>query len=975
MSVNSNIINTNELPKVYYGTTPPTSTTNIPANSKYYVTPLGNALDHANATELWMFDKQSNQWVKSPGGAESTPIDIPAAIAIGTQSELNALVDKPVGGKYIVTDGVNKGDILVWNDIDGDGIGDEFGILEVPTNQMQYTVLTNATGELAGVYQYDIVTDTWIRNADIAPSIPDVEDNTAVGGIKFPKQRLSYLSNSGPLWIQYDQVTGMGANASGATAMGTTSVANGALPNTIRKSPYTFYDIATPYSQIIDYRVFAVDVCQSRFGGAMIDQKGNLFIVGDTTFTQYGLNLAAATTSLAWSPSKFWTNHSRKLIGMSICQDQRALMVQDNEGGLWIVAATGATGVYGDGTVVNNSNWHKINVPEQGWKKYQIDNTANFAMALSNSGDLYAWGTNTANRINTTATTSIISTPVLVQTNVKDFDFDSNSVMVIKNDGTRVAVGTNTNGKFGNGGTTALTTYTSVPSNGFDFEKVFKNPSSNAYFYITTDKKLVMTGYQDLDSGVSGVTAASNILTPTICGLGAYQGSVVDVHPHLSSTALHTNQGEVWVCTRHASYGENGVGISGLAGTNIGLNVFRKTPVPTKVIKLYSTSENTSTVQIPTYAVLSEEGRIYSWSGYYGDFSNSTTYKSAPYEIPTQMFRQGTPVESTVIDIYGTKLGSIATASIASISDIIDGSNNQTVRVAITTTGTSGAIDLTGTTISGADTTFVSLETQRVGQLGTSTIIVNFKINASDIPSLTPPNSQPQPWTINLVANGATPIVLTGSSTRIADAIAGLLTTSLSNYSSATNNSIIPITASEYNSLMTLTGTAKYGATDATMTSNPPNGAGAVANATQSYLPTAFNGTYFASNSYLVAFSIKSKSVTSANNLQGMKIKFGANSYTNLTDYATLNLSTPLAANTQQYFVIKGSTMTPADARFGLYQPNTGGGNVNDMIGGGATVLNARYSATGDVNTLGATATTVYSPAYIQGIMTATKQW
>lgn len=216
-------------------------------------------------------------------------------------------------------------------------------------------------------------------------------------------------------------------------------------------------------------------------------------------------------------------------------------------------------------------------------------------------------------------------------------------------------------------------------------------------------------------------------------------------------------------------------------------------------------------------------------------------------------------------------------------------------------------------------------------------------------------------------------ITINGTGLRITDAIAGALSTSRTAYDSLNNGESTEITAAEYANLMTLSGASKYGATDATMASNPPNGAGANGNATQSYLPTAFNGTYWASNQYLIAYSIKSKSVTSANNLQGMKIKWGAGTQTVLTDHSTLVTSTPLAANTQKYFVIKGSTISPADARFGLFQPNTGGGNVNDFIGGGGSAINARHSATGDVNSGLGAATTVYAPAYIQGIMTPNK--
>ena len=111
-------------------------------------------------------------------------------------------------------------------------------------------------------------------------------------------------------------------------------------------------------------------------------------------------------------------------------------------------------------------------------------------------------------------------------------------------------------------------------------------------------------------------------------------------------------------------------------------------------------------------------------------------------------------------------------------------------------------------------------------------------------------------------------------------------------------------------------------------------------------------------------------------NYQGLKIKWGDNSYTSgITDYTTVVSSVPATANTQQYFVVKGATLSPAVARFGLYQPNQPSGNINDLIGGGASTGNLRYAATGDVSTLGATPANVILPPYIQGIMTPTKQW
>ncbi len=120
--------------------------------------------------------------------------------------------------------------------------------------------------------------------------------------------------------------------------------------------------------------------------------------------------------------------------------------------------------------------------------------------------------------------------------------------MIITTSGTRLAIGLNTNGKLGNGTTTATTIYIPMTMSGFTYDKVYGTDglALNSYHYVTTDKRAVMTGNQNLNRAISGATAASNIVFPTLMGNGAFQGSVSDIRPYTNSTLILTTQGTVW---------------------------------------------------------------------------------------------------------------------------------------------------------------------------------------------------------------------------------------------------------------------------------------------------------------------------------------------------------------------------------------------------------------------------------------------
>jgi hypothetical protein len=230
---------------------------------------------------------------------------------------------------------------------------------------------------------------------------------------------------------------------------------------------------------------------------------------------------------------------------------------------------------------------------------------------------------------------------------VTDFAMDVNSTMLIAG-GVRYAIGTNTLGKFGDGGTAANTVYDALPSNGFVFDKVFSGDTEDDefYYYITTDKRAVMTGRNRLQFA-SG--AAANITTPTLMGTGAYQGTVIDIHAHYGSCLIHTNQGTVWTAigATGTANGEHGWGTNTVAAS--GQNLFKRVPIPGLVIGVQSSSNNVAATFAAQYTVLTDRGLVYSWGA--AQFQVSNQIRFAPVEIPTQGFRQQTPKANSQVDL------------------------------------------------------------------------------------------------------------------------------------------------------------------------------------------------------------------------------------------------------------------------------------------------------------------------------------
>jgi alpha-tubulin suppressor-like RCC1 family protein len=387
-----------------------------------------------------------------------------------------------------------------------------------------------------------------------------------------------------------------------------------------------------------------------------IDDVGILYYSGSAAFmtamTDSDNGVSTAITP-AFVPDAFWAKRAVKVIKFWLSYASNNLIALAGDGTIWVRGASGTSGIYGNGTVVANKVWNQVAIPAKKYTKIYIAADATPCCgALGADGTMYVWGANATQRILAGATT-VISTPTLVPgfvgNPITDFAMDANSTMLIAG-GVRHAIGINTTaGKFGDGTGNANTVYEALPSNGFVYSKVFSGDAdgSEFYYYLTTDKRAVMTGRnnQQFNSGASG----ANITTPTLMGTGAYQGSVIDIRAHAGSALIHTDQGTVWtsVGATGAANGENGWGTNAVLAS--GQNLFKRVPVPGLVVGVQSSSNSVASTFGAQYTVLTDRGILYSWGA--AAFQIGNQIRFAPAEIPTQGFRQLTPKTNSQLDL------------------------------------------------------------------------------------------------------------------------------------------------------------------------------------------------------------------------------------------------------------------------------------------------------------------------------------
>jgi hypothetical protein len=815
---------------------------------------LGNFLkidSGSNAGNIYYVDcdGRSELLRSEPQPAVVTPI----AIAIGSLAELTALEDKPVGGLYIVTDGPNAGDVMMWSDTNDDDIGDEFVSYYVPSNNDDWSITTSLTLP-SGTYNYDASTDTWTRTSGNQDIVSNPIDNpTSVGGVLMGRRHLAPLTNNSGTFILYDQVSGFGRSQSHATDDGSI-VAPTAQESIVRKSPFTYYAINKPYAQMTTRRPFATDVQMNGAGTVVLDDLGNVWFKGTAAF-MVALTETSSSIASAYVIDTYFASRSVKVIKVWLSYSTNNVIALAGDGTVWVRGASGTTGIYGDGVIVTDKVWHKASVPKQAYVSIYLVADGTVAYALGMDGKLYAWGTNTANTF-VPGAVGVISSPqtiALTGKTIAAFAADTNSTMLVDNTGTRWAIGTNSNGKFGDGTTTAKTSYTSLPTNGFLISRVFSGDGvgNTFYYYITTTKMAVYTGYASGQRGVS--IGTGNVTSLTKMGNGSYQGAVVDIRSYHNSTLIHTSQGTVWTCVSNtgSSYAEHGWGINLVAGTGTGLNVFKQVPIPSVVVSVQSSSESASTVNTAQYTVLTDEGRVYNWGGS-GLALDEAHVKHAPYEIPIGMYKQGTPKTNAQADVM------ILTSVLASLSSgsatIIRNGGTNTVTFTVPYTGTLGVLSTAGWTITMPDGTVTNIETPLYVVATSGTLTFTATVTGTTVTTLVAPNTQPQTYVLTA---GSLSSTITG--TRTSDVIYNRLSTSAATYASASPNAIVPVTAAEYDALAAVAGATKYAGSDGLLNlTSTYFGGGSFKMGIGGFTAAGQSATYAPAGTYAMAYKIKS---------------------------------------------------------------------------------------------------------------------
>ena len=191
----------------------------------------------------------------------------------------------------------------------------------------------------------------------------------------------------------------------------------------------------------------------------------------------------------------------------------------------------------------------------------------------------------------------------------------------------------------------------------------------------------------------------------------------------------------------------------------------------------------------------------------------------------------------------------------------------------------------------------------------------------------------------------------------VVDKIRMALSTSIAAYDATPANSWVSVTAAEYNNLLTtVTGAARYAATEARMNSS--------ALALGGNITVGGNGaiTKVPSSSYIIAWSVRTGS---GGNASGSKLKISSQQQTGYADYGNALPATDIAPNTRIYFVMKAPFIfTPAAPCY------TAVYNFDGLLG--VSTGGTEYYTLGDSPTI---STSQSYSSHSQVISTTTKQW
>jgi hypothetical protein len=782
-----------------------------------------------------------------------------------TQAQLDTLAattPKPNDqDSYIVTTGANPGSIATWD------AANNMWKYYVPSIDDITTMLNPSISQNQGKWKYTGAANTtggWEQETTTIV-VPD-PDQYSIGGFNIVMRQDHNRSKNGvgvssALFIQNDGILAFGANQ---YHNGGDAATNGGFP---RKIPFLWTALevdatsgATTFRNTCNYVPKFIMVDYSRYGAIACDHLGKVWtlhisadISGQTTTPTS--NVAALTgPTLGFYPCKFFQARTDIKVAKVYCQGVNnglaggvfsSWAALDTTGDLWVSGYNGF-GELGLGDRVNKQGWFQSPITNVKEVKFVMRG----CFILSNNGDLYFTGQDQGGWTN--ALNVVYSSPVLIATNVNNFDFsgyNATTVGVVKNDNTLWMGGLNPNGLQGRGNLIATTSITQVPgiTNAKTITLDRKYDGGEYSVLLRTDNTVSFAGKNR--TGIHGYSLnASEVnnttfVTPTF----AVQGTIVDVMAGFGNAVVRTNSGAIWISGLFVT---SGLGMpENSTWTN--RNMFKLMPLPEPVIAMESVI--TVPTEVDGYRFLTQTRGIIGVGAAFAFNSN------ASYNVDTASYRQ--------------------------MGDLRTWNNGITV---------------------------------------------------------TPPLS------VNYT---------------YLDAIANVLSTSLSAYNSAADGAWVEVTAAEYANVMTVQDAQKSIGTDAQMAT--PVNSSVVTNVTQGM--STGNQVLTPIATYPIAISFKTGTVAPTSTA-GMKLRYAANNangFFNQIAGVIPNVASP-AANTQYYFVQKKATavIPTVGGWAALYAPLA---NQLGRIAGGSSLHVA-----GEGTSL--TTTTAFTPLF-QVITTRIKNW
>lgn len=734
-----------------YRTSPPTANGVTPGDVAY-ITPDGTVATKDSATAR--YEWTGTVWVKTPGGSA---IDIKPSLA----PVLDMLTTPPATpndqDSYIVMPTATgawagrEGDIATWD------AANSVWEFKSPANLDKTTVLTGAS---AGIWQYSSTTDSWTQvQSGIVIPVPDV--SVTAGNIKLLSQgamRSGYGTATPMPVIQNRSVWNYGGdvdlNAGDKTA-------TNSLPRQVSVSYHPLVDGA--YVKNANAFPEFVDAAWTNDVSIAIDGLGKVWATGVSTIgtglttTPTGTTAVSTAPLYAYHAVRFFQTLTDKAAKVympmfaAVASTSNFSMVVMQSGAAYVTGINGS-GQLGQGNTTTQNNWVLYPVTNV---KYAILGQ-NWIVVVRTNGDVYFSGNDAGGF---TGATGNKTTPVLVATGAATYEqsvaissnASASTLWVVKADGTLFAGGTNVNGQQGRGNTTTVLGCTQVP--GITNAKfVATDPTGiSSVALVRTDNTLSFAGLNR--AGRHGYTPNASAVANTSFVTPSYtwQGYVAEVVHGYNSTLVRTADGIVYAAGDQTN---TGAGRNNTA-TWTDNNRFKELAIPNPVVGMRGFNDNSTNGD--SYLIITNLGSLYGFgsSNFPNKYSDAITLAYSPMRVPFWGDTGVEPLDS--LPMAADVVGTITGATPSSVTAIVDGVSNQTVTFTVAYTGgVFGTVNLTGSTVTGADITQVSLTTtSTIVQNGSGTFTVAFVINAADIAALVPPDTQAQSYVLTLLINGA----------------------------------------------------------------------------------------------------------------------------------------------------------------------------------------------------------------------------